>query len=271
MRDVPVEALDEIFTSTWVNRFFPQPDGDFIQGSTLQQLKDGDFIKVPLLNGANTDEGTAFLPYAFNSDKNFTDYVLSQGPDLKTAETLLKLYPDIPAIGIPASVTGRPNETIGVQYKRAAAYNGDYYFIAGRRFASQMWSTHNVTTYSYRFNTVRYDGGEDLTSVTHATEMPFVFHITDDTYDSLPFEGMPQSYFELSDLMSKMWVSFVVDGTPNGHGVADVPEWPVYEALDGYGQNFVFDANATSYVEPDTFRAEAIAYLQSQWAEQYNY
>jgi triacylglycerol lipase len=247
----------------------PQPDGDFIQNSTLQQLHDGDFVKVPLLNGANTDEGTAFLPYAFNSDKNFTDYVLSQGPDLETAETLLKLYPDIPAIGIPDTLYGRPNETIGTQYKRAAAYNGDYYFIAGRRFASQMWSKHNVPTYSYRFNTAHYDGQEDFTSVTHAVEQPFVFDITDSTYDA--FTDMPPSYFELANLMSKMWVSFVVDGTPNGHGVEGVPEWPVYEAEGGYGENFVFDANVTSYVEPDTFRAEAIAYLQGQWLTQYNY
>jgi carboxylesterase type B len=262
--------LDQIFSDTWQNIFFPQPDGDFIQGSTLEQMEEGNFVKVPFLIGANSDEGTAFLPGVFNNDKNLTDYILSQGPDNATAETLLKLYPDIPAIGIPDSVSGRPNETIGVQYKRGAAYNGDYYFIAGRRYTASAWSNHNITSYSYRFNTAHYDGTEDFTSVTHGAELSFVFDNTV-SYDPNPFEDMPQSYFDLAALMSKMWVSFVNDQDPNGHGVEGVPAWPVYEALDGYGENFVFDANVTSYVEPDTFRAEAIAYLQSVWSSQYGY
>jgi carboxylesterase type B len=108
--------------------------------------------------------------------------------------------------------------------------------------------------------------------VTHGRELSFVFDNTGgDAYDPDPFADMPPSYFELAALMSRMWVSFVVDGDPNGHGVRGQPEWPVYVAANGYGENFVFDANRTNYVELDTFRAEGIAYLQSVWAEQYGY
>ena len=35
--------------------------------------------------------------------------------------------------------------------------------------------------------------------------------------------------------------------------------WPIY-SLDN-PQNFVFDANVTSYLEPDIYRAEGIAYM----------
>jgi len=43
--------------------------------------------------------------------------------------------------------------------------------------------------------------------------------------------------------------------------VDGVPAWPVYDNTDGYGQEYVFDANVTSYVEYDTYRAEAIQYM----------
>ena len=34
-----------------------------------------------------------------------------------------------------------------------------------------------------------------------------------------PFEGKPKSFADLAQLMSMMWVSSVVEGYPNGHGV----------------------------------------------------
>jgi carboxylesterase type B len=236
-------------------------------------MKDGDFVKVPFLIGCNSDEGTAFLPGVINDDQDLIDYILTQGPDNATAAALLELYPDIPAIGIPDSVTGRPNSTVyGVQYKRGAAYNGDYYFIAGRRFTASAWTLQNVTSYSYRFNTAHYDGEADYVSVTHGSELAFVFDsVNGKGYTPNPFADMPPSYYELAKLMSKMWVSFVHDLDPNGHGVNGVPTWPTYVAEDGYGKNIVFDANVTTYIEPDTFRAEGIAYLQSVWASQYGY
>lgn len=33
-----------------------------------------------------------------------------------------------------------------------------------------------------------------------------------------PFEGKPQSFADLSTLMSRMWISFIVHGDPNKSG-----------------------------------------------------
>lgn len=37
-------------------------------------------------------------------------------------------------------------------------------------------------------------------------------------YPQSPFANTPQSYKKLSDLMSRYWVNFIVDGDPNGAG-----------------------------------------------------
>ena len=43
----------------------------------------------------------------------------------------------------------------------------------------------------------------------------------------------------------------------------------MYRGLDGYAQDFVFDANVTSYMELDTFRAEGIAFINEVAASQF--
>ena len=75
-------------------------------------------------------------------------------------------------------------------------------------------------------------------------------------------------------LTGRMRISFANDLTPNNHGLKhdsnghDIPEWSLYaantsDALDGYGVNYRFDRteNGLALIEPDTWRAEAVAYL----------
>ena len=54
------------------------------------------------------------------------------------------------------------------------------------------------------------------------------------------------------------------------HAVSGVPQWPIYDNTDGYAQEYVFDANVTSYLEYDTFRAEAIQFMIDESASLFN-
>ena len=51
--------------------------------------------------------------------------------------------------------------------------------------------------------------------------------------------------------------------------VKGIPDWPVYKDVDGYAQDFVFDANVTSHAELDTYRAEGIAFISEVLATQF--
>jgi len=58
LRQVPFETLNALFNTTLLNAAFdPVVDGDFIQRFASIQLKEGAFVKVPIIDGANTDEG----------------------------------------------------------------------------------------------------------------------------------------------------------------------------------------------------------------------
>ena len=50
-------------------------DGDFLQQYASRQLVNGQFVKVPIISGANTDEGTAFSSQGINNTDDFNALV----------------------------------------------------------------------------------------------------------------------------------------------------------------------------------------------------
>lgn len=202
--------------------FDKQIDGDFFTQSASTQLYNGDFVKVPVITGANHDEGYSFGTQGINTTAQFLEDILSTGIDKATADTLLALYPDISEIGIPGTFIGRPSGAIGSMAKRSFAYTGDMFMHAPRRLHNQAWARYNVTSYSYVFN-VLVAGIKSIEGSSHFKEVAFVFHnLAGDGYvingGINPFYGEPESYTALSTLMSRMWISFVVDGDPNNSG-----------------------------------------------------
>ncbi|KAK8202275.1 hypothetical protein M8818_005804 [Zalaria obscura] len=268
LRQLPLFVLNNILnTSDFNTDWNPTVDGDFIARYTSLQMADGDFVHVPIIDGANSDEGTAFSPTGINTTADLvyylnttttTQYALPSS--LITA--LLAAYPDIPDQGIPSSQTLggdiRLGPPYGAQYRRSAAYFGDEVFIANRRYTCLTWAAANVSAYCYRFNAIPA-GIPWPIEVTHFQEVAFVMNNLQGLgYAVDPFLNKTQSYADLSDLMSCSWASFVAELTPNGWKGRQgaVGEWPVYEV--GAPMDFVFDANVTSFAEPDTWREEGI-------------
>lgn len=224
LRTVPIEVLDPILNSsvTTSATYAPQIDYDFLRESASTQLFNGNFVKVPIITGANHDEGTSFGTPGINTTAQFRDVILEAGVDNSTADTLVALYPDIPSIGIPGTFVGRPSGALGSMVKRSYAYAGDLLMHAGRRLQNQAWSRYNVTSYSYLFNVI-VAGSTSAQGAAHFKEVVFVMHNLDgDGYAGNgspdPFSEKPQSYQNLATLMSRMWISFVVDGDPNNSG-----------------------------------------------------
>ncbi|KAF2769967.1 alpha/beta-hydrolase [Teratosphaeria nubilosa] len=240
-------------------------DGDFIVEDSSTQLERGNFVHVPYIIGCNTDEGTSFGPKGINTTAQFLAYIISDdGVDKVTAQDLAILYPDIPAIGIPATLAGRPNSTVGLQYKRTSAVVGDISMHAPRRLTAQEWASHNATVYTYRFN-VLVNGQSYIVGSPHFQEVAFVFYNTEgygypQNLLPNPLGGVERpEYLKLAQLMVRMWIGFVNYGDPNKHLGVDAEHWPVYTIDDP--QNFVFEQNVTSHSEPDLYRAEGIKYI----------
>jgi carboxylesterase type B len=277
LRTVPTDSLSNIFNTTGVkSNGNVVIDGDLLPASATTLTKNGSFVKVPFLIGTNFDEGTMFGVKGINTTDEFIASIKSNAPGLNDSvvNVVTTLYPDIPEIGIPATLHGRPpNNTIyGYQWKRAASYGGDLYMHTGRRISAQSWAKYGVPAYTYHFN-VLVHGVTAYVGSTHFQEVAFVFdNVNGVGYNNSvsvdPFAQEPATFPKLASIMSGAWASFVYDTNPNinssGLNAAGT-KWPQYK-LDN-PQNIVFDVNATglAYAEPDIYRAEAINYMAANF------
>jgi carboxylesterase type B len=198
-------------------------DDDFLLQSATTQLLNGQFVKVPILIGTNFDEGASFSPQNVNTSDQFRKYLIGNGVTTEDAalDALIILYPDLPSIGIPATLTGR-DSSLGLQFKRCAAMIGDVLMHAPRRLTTEIWAANNLSSYSYHFNVVPNGVSSSFGSV-HGAEIPFVFNnYNADGYavhgQVNPFADKPDSYKELVRLMTRQWSSFVATLDPNESG-----------------------------------------------------
>ncbi|PNS17192.1 hypothetical protein CAC42_7246 [Sphaceloma murrayae] len=274
LRSIPLFVLNNILNTTQFNSgWSPTIDGDFIARRGSEQLADGSFVKVPIIDGANSDEGTAFSPQGINTEDDFISNLNTTSgrqPALPASliTQLLAAYPNDPTIGIPSSASLGGDVVLpapfGAQYRRSAAYFGDVTFIAGRRLTCQTWASAGLDAYCYRFNAIPA-GIPWPIQATHFQEVAFVFNnLRGLGYAVNPFENKTEAYATLSGLMSRSWASFVYDLNPNNwtaRAQYGAEEWPRYDTE--MPRDFVFDANVTSYAEADTYRAEGIKIINA--------
>ncbi|KAK2003840.1 carboxylesterase [Colletotrichum falcatum] len=273
LRGVPAWDLSDAINATaGAPAFAGVVDGDFLVAKRHELVNAGRFTRVPLIVGTNADEGTQFGVRGVNTTEQWRAYLRSGGAGNVTVEVLSALYPDIPRLGNPATLEGRPAgayASYGAMWKRVNALAGDRAQHAPRRLLARRWAAANQTVYSYSFD-VLVGGLSPAEGANHFQEVAFVFDNTaglgyDTPVASDPFAGKPESYKRLAAAMSRAWAAFIATGDPNRGGL--VVAWPTYDVANP--EVISFDANPASLarVLPDVHRTEQTEYLiQKLWS-----
>lgn len=68
----------------------------------------------------------------------------------KDVETVLRLYPNDPALGSPFN-TGDDTFGLNAEFKRMSAINGDDAFQSLRRSLTELFASHGLTIFAYLF------------------------------------------------------------------------------------------------------------------------
>jgi carboxylesterase type B len=215
---------------------------DFVQDYGSVQLSRGHFTKVPIIIGANSDEGASFATYGINTTDQF-EASLSALPGSYQSD-ILKAYPDDLRVNVIQTLGNqRPSARFGKQFRRVATYMGDYIFIAPARQTAQTWASHGLPTYKFRFNADQKVFAPEL-RISHFKEIPFVFRNikgVGSRSDIKPFTGSGQNYIDPSSWKGRS---------------ESLPKWPKYTVDNP--QDFVLEANVTSHAEEDTYRKEGM-------------
>ncbi|KAK7041436.1 hypothetical protein VNI00_009302 [Paramarasmius palmivorus] len=194
-------------------------------------LKKGQYSRLPFIAGNCLDEGTLFtLPTGIADETTLrqallTNLTVSPGSssyELENAvDTLLEIYPDVPALGSPYN-TG--NETFGLstEYKRLSSISGDLMFQFPRRFWTQAFAKAGVKAYGYQLSYPEMNPAPAL-GVSHGSDVPYVFGF------AYPPSFVPSpAAAEFSEQVIDYWVSFATSLDPNDGLGSERPVWPQY-------------------------------------------
>ncbi|CAK5278646.1 unnamed protein product [Mycena citricolor] len=230
--------------------------GGLIPDLPSRLLAQGKFSRIPFIAGTNLDEGTLFTSQTLNSTAAVNASLIpgrlpSVSPAVlqSSVTELLKLYPDVPALGSPF---GTGNNTFGLssQFKRAAAIDGDLDFHSQRRLWIEAAANAGVKTFGYLFTQPQPDGLPQL-GVSHGSEVFYVFGAPADT---------SASSVAISRIMIDYWVSFATSLTPNdGLGIPRA-EWTQFTPAS---KSLIQLNGANLTMIPDTYREEQISFINS--------
>ncbi|KAJ6543585.1 sterol esterase [Mycena vulgaris] len=240
--------------SSLQNIWRPRVDGDVVVHDPLVSVTRGLYTKIPIMTGDSDDEGTEFSLSTTNitTNEEFMSYIHSNYLPSATPAQIAKisaLYPDDPTQGSPFD-TGTAN-ALTPEFKRLAAFQGDYVFLGARRFFLQhasvtqnAWSWLNKRTKS-----------TPLIGAAHGSDVPVWFPAANST-DTFGMDAL---------------INFINTLDPNRsaslapHKKAPAVFWPTWNTPSSNGSTslLTFSDPALVNVAVEDFRVEAMKFLFS--------
>ncbi|KAJ5734318.1 Triacylglycerol lipase (LipA) [Penicillium malachiteum] len=259
LRNLPYEEFYDVAYDGL--EWFATIDNIFLSEYPQISYREGRLAKVPLLLGTNTDEGTSFGTTGVNTDEEaIAQLISSKRWVLSTDEAtrILSLYPNISAIGCPYGWGNVTWPALGYEYKRYESIAGDLCMVAPRRMLAHTMANHDQSVFSYRWDVAAFNDST-LIGVQHFADIPFVF--ANPVQNITTLEASLPGRLPLGQMAARMWTSFAADLNPNGHGIANIPQWPDFARN---ATNFVFRLPRNeSYIELDDYRTAGMDYINS--------
>ncbi|KAH7328803.1 Alpha/Beta hydrolase protein [Stachybotrys elegans] len=240
LRNKSKKALQRInrpspFPSQTINPLFywtPCIDGEFLEDLPYHLFESGRFIKVPLLAGACTNEGSVFAPPNARSPRDMTNFLRINYPKLRSwkVDEIVDLYPLEPRLA-----------NKGAWFPSSSRAYGDATFICPTNNILEAYTSPNASNasnapshdqvpmnpsqlWSYRYNVVDQIHAANGLGVPHVFEAPAVFGP-----GMLPPGAVAPSYWSYNapivpQVMS-YWLSFARTLDPNTFKRGEDPVW----------------------------------------------
>ncbi|KAJ7471064.1 carotenoid ester lipase precursor [Mycena latifolia] len=240
--------------SSLQNTWRPRVDGDVIVQNPLVSVVKGQYAKIPIMTGDSDDEGTLFSLANSNitTSNEFTAYINSNYLSSATPAQIAKLsalYPDDPTQGSPFD-TGTANE-LTPEFKRLAAFQGDYIFTGARRFFLEYAS---VTQNAWSWLNKR-GKSTPLVGAGHGSDISFWFPTANSTGDITAIDALINFINTLDPNRSL---------NPNAHKKPAVfwPKWNT-PSVNGSTSLLTFSDPDLVNVTAENFRVDAMRFLFS--------
>jgi para-nitrobenzyl esterase len=195
-------------------KFGPVLDGRVAPDDPWALLRRGEFHRVPVLVGANADEGTIFLSQ-LNVRRKLGYRLLLRTFAREHAEELYACFPAATNRDVPAAISRLVTVTA---------------FVAPARALAREVASHGGKAWLYHFTRAAATGRFANYGAFHGAEIPYVFGYAGPGAKAvrtmLRYEEVDR---RLAAAMSAAWVRFATAGDPGG---GELPEWPAYDPAE---------------------------------------
>ncbi|GAD92661.1 triacylglycerol lipase [Paecilomyces variotii No. 5] len=210
----------------------PTVDNDLVPDYTYALFEQGRFIKVPVIFGDDTNEGTIFVPKSTSSIEDADTFIQAQFPKIRSSElsTINSIY-----MG-PNSTRDFPDS--GAYWPPASTAYGEIRYICPGIYLSDIYAKHGVPSWNYHYAVEDPSSQESGYGVTHTVEVNAI-------WGPQYVSGAPPASYTTSNapivpVMQGYWTSFIRSFDPNPHRAAGSPMWTTWtEGLLSYQRIFI--------------------------------
>ncbi|KAM0343103.1 hypothetical protein ACHAPU_008851 [Fusarium lateritium] len=222
--NVPYPGCTKASLSMWA----PIVDGDFVRDGLFNSFDQGNFVRVPSLIGATTNEGNMFISAAtYSSQMEATDFWQAEYPQLNLTthmDQIKNLYPD----------------ESNLRQQLQDSYGNMRFLCAGASISGAMSRWMPGKTWNYWYNVQDPTYTARGSGVGHCIEMHAVWG------PGLASSGSaPPSYYSgginsnITTIVQGYWSSFIRSKDPNPYRSTNTAEWGPYSSTER--QRLVFD------------------------------
>lgn len=253
LRDLPIKTLasNNLFVPTPgggggnpLYMYGPVIDGNFTTDYTYNLFAQGKFIKVPVIFGDDTNEGTIFTPDSIADKTQMNTFLKNNFPKLNTTQLskLDDLYPE-----------GALFSSKGDMFEAAANAYGEMRYICPGIYLSSTYSSHGVKSYNYHWDVLTAANKADGMGVTHTSEDAAIWGVASNSLA-----------LKLSPVIQNYWVSFIRSGgDPNAFRLAGTPEWATFNATTSERLHFPNDPASVAMETVSSDQQTRCKYLTS--------
>ncbi|KAI6244773.1 Cholinesterase [Erysiphe necator] len=185
-------------------------DGNFTIANTYSLFYEGKFIKVPVIFGDDTNEGTIFTPTSIQNSTDMNNFLKDNFPNLNESQlvSINNYYPK-------AEKFANKSE----YWSAAANAYGEMRYICPGIFLNSQFSKYGLSRqWNFRWDVLERQNAASGLGVTHTADLSSIWGTSQPPEKAL----IPtiQSY----------WTSFIRTYNPNSHKLDTTPVWEPFDA-----------------------------------------
>lgn len=215
----------------------PTVDEDLVQDHTLKLFHEGKFIKVPVIFGDDTNEGTIFVPKGTASVTDADNFLKDQFPTITQAQ-----LSKINSMYLTENQT-RDFPNAKPYWRPASNAYGELRYICPGIEMSSIYAAANLPSWNYHYAVLDPWSEGNGTGVSHTVEVNAIWG--PEYVSGVP----PDSYWNINanivPVMQGYWTSFVRSLDPNKHRYPGSPEWKTWGKGDDAFQRIFIRTNET--------------------------